>query len=78
MTKLFVDDVFPADVTSLCFQPEFKQDEFVAAVKSWRRPRQWNLSATLFVDDVCPGDIEQGQLGDCWLLSFVSILNLNL
>lgn len=34
--------------------------------KMWRRPSEWCKNPTIFKDDASPGDIEQGQLGDCW------------
>ncbi|KAL0483550.1 calpain [Acrasis kona] len=75
--SVFCDDVFPPDITSLCFEPLFKKPDFVKAITQWRRPRQWCSTARLF-DTVgyLPGDVEQGQIGDCWLLSAFSLVGI--
>lgn len=75
----FSDPIFPPDVTSLCFDPDNpKQDPdvkaFVSQVKTWRRPSEWCKNPVIFKDDASPGDIEQGQLGDCWLLSALGVV----
>lgn len=75
----FCDPIFPPDVYSLCFDPENpKLDpdvrQFVSQVKMWRRPSEWCKNPVLFKDDASPGDIEQGQLGDCWLLSALGVV----
>lgn len=38
----------------------------------WRRPKEINPNACLFVGGVSRFDVEQGALGDCWLLAVVS------
>ncbi|KAF0982122.1 hypothetical protein FDP41_011983 [Naegleria fowleri] len=71
---VFVDEVFPADKSSLCFEPDGdKLPDHVAECVSWKRPSQWCKNCSLFVDSVNPGDIEQAQLGDCWLLSAMAV-----
>lgn len=75
----FCDPIFPPDMTSLCFDPDNpKQDPdvkaFVSQVKMWRRPSEWCKNPVIFKDDASPGDIEQGQLGDCWLLSALGVV----
>ncbi|KAL9647931.1 hypothetical protein ABK040_008202 [Willaertia magna] len=71
---VFVDDVFPADKSALCFEPDYKEPEWVSAVVSWKRPKQWVKNPQLFVDSTAPGDVSQGNLGDCWLLSALSVV----
>lgn len=75
----FIDNIFPCDISSLCFDPQAKNmdPEFkkaIAQVKSWRRPSEWCKNPTLTKDDASPGDIEQGQLGDCWILSALGVV----
>eukprot|EP01112_Ceratiomyxa_fruticulosa_P010738 TRINITY_DN2856_c0_g1_i1.p1 TRINITY_DN2856_c0_g1~~TRINITY_DN2856_c0_g1_i1.p1 ORF type:complete len:614 (-),score=139.62 TRINITY_DN2856_c0_g1_i1:132-1973(-) len=75
----FVDAIFPADVSSLCFDPNSPKispeaKDMISQVKSWRRPNEWSKNPVLFKDDASPGDIEQGQLGDCWLLSALAVV----
>lgn len=75
----FCDPIFPPDVYSLCFDPDNPKldpdvKQFVAQVKMWRRPSEWCRNPVIFKDDASPGDIEQGQLGDCWLLSALGVV----
>jgi hypothetical protein len=69
----FNDEVFPADVSSLCYDPEAKPlPDHVKEVYTWRRPRQLCSNPSLFVDSLQPGDVIQGALGDCMLLTFLT------
>jgi hypothetical protein len=75
----FCDHIFPPDKTSLCFDPDNPKLDpdvkaFVAQVKSWKRPSEWCRNPVIFKDDASPGDITQGQLGDCWLLSALGVV----
>jgi len=75
----FCDPIFPPDLYSLCFDPDNpKMDpdvkQFVSQVKMWKRPSEWCRNPVIFKDDASPGDIEQGQLGDCWLLSALGVV----
>ena len=38
-------------------------------VAGWKRPEDIDGSPSVFLDRIEPGDIAQGALGDCWLLS---------
>eukprot|EP01064_Diplonema_japonicum_P010265 TRINITY_DN17579_c0_g1_i1.p1 TRINITY_DN17579_c0_g1~~TRINITY_DN17579_c0_g1_i1.p1 ORF type:complete len:643 (+),score=127.56 TRINITY_DN17579_c0_g1_i1:65-1930(+) len=44
-------------------------------VKSWKRASDLFWEPSLFKDGVNPDDVQQGGLGDCWLLSAVSALS---
>lgn len=39
-------------------------------VNEWRRPK---ATATLFKDSISPLDIKQGYIGDCYLMSAMSV-----
>ena len=62
--KLFEDDTFPADWSSIYkFQtPEFFNSQQV----TWKRPYEFldNISPEFIVDSIVPEDIDQGQLGN--------------
>lgn len=78
-TDKFCDPIFPPDAYSLCFDPENPKldpdvKQFVSQVKMWKRPSEWCRNPVIFKDDASPGDIEQGQLGDCWLLSALGVV----
>lgn len=40
----------------------------------WLRPAAYSPAATLYEDECDPGDIEQGSLGDCYLLTSMAII----
>eukprot|EP00762_Andalucia_godoyi_P008646 ANDGO_04571.mRNA.1 Calpain len=67
----FEDPDFPANAKSLGTLSGVD----VSQVK-WRRPSEMSSSAHLFTDGIEPGDVQQGQLGDCWFLSAQSVLAL--
>lgn len=80
----FEDTLFPADSKSLF--PERSADLGAAkpkgaAIVAWKRPKElakkWGAKACLFMDGADPGDVEQGALGDCWLLGAFSIVAAN-
>jgi calpain-15 len=67
----YQDKKFPAVDASL---GEFEAHASVEAVK-WKHADQICKSqARLFYEGIEPGDISQGQLGDCWLLSALATL----
>ncbi|CAH8440362.1 unnamed protein product [Dicrocoelium dendriticum] len=41
----------------------------------WKRPKEINPSAQFFVGGVSRFDIEQGSVGDCWLLAVISSIS---
>lgn len=61
--KLFEDPVFspPADDGTV----------------KWLRPVQFSLAPKFFADGVSRFDVNQGELGDCWLVAAMSNLTLN-
>ena len=62
----FIDEVFPADSSSLVYDPLVDQlPDFAREVVTWKRPRQLCSAPQLFVDSAQPGDVVQGALGDC-------------
>ncbi|XP_070572374.1 calpain clp-1-like [Ptychodera flava] len=61
--RLFEDDEFPADESSLFFS-NVNHDDTV-----WKRPHELTESPRLLVDGVSRDDVIQGILGDCWFLS---------
>uniref|UniRef100_A0A8C5QDE2 Uncharacterized protein n=1 Tax=Leptobrachium leishanense TaxID=445787 RepID=A0A8C5QDE2_9ANUR len=67
--KLFEDDKFPADKSSL------GKDEDVEVV--WLRPSEITLKPQFIEGGATRDDIRQGKLGNCWFLSSVASLTLN-
>lgn len=66
--KLWEDEDFPANDTSI------QMDKLRGQIQ-WKRPKEIIGDAEYFVDGPSRFDIEQGQLGDCWLLAVVSTIS---
>ncbi|CAL8104582.1 unnamed protein product [Calicophoron daubneyi] len=62
---LWEDPDFPASDASIGIS------EFVGKIE-WKRPKEINSDAELFVDGVSRFDIGQGDVGNCWFLAAVS------
>jgi calpain-15 len=75
----YKDKAFPADDTSLG-EYEGKQGKGAAKSVIWQRGVELSTKPVkqmaLFEGGVEPSDIVQGALGDCWLLSAVTILSM--
>jgi len=68
---LFEDPSFPADESSIYFSRRSgRQFE-------WLRPTEMVDDAQLFVEGASRFDVQQGELGDCWLLAAMANLTLN-
>lgn len=75
--KKFVDPDFPPDSTSLCKDWERLSAKQKISWKKfvWRRADEiFGTEYDVFVQNIEPNDIRQGQLGDCYLLSSLSSL----
>jgi hypothetical protein len=81
----FEDPLFGADERSIVGAPGALAGDAArgAAPKgppivAWKRPKElahrWGCKPQLFLDGADPGDVEQGALGDCWLLGAFSIV----
>jgi len=68
--KKFVDPWFPANSKSLFYTSPAPRLE-------WKRPHDLTSNPELFVDGADRFDINQGELGDCWLLAAMSSLAMN-
>nr|CAD7200723.1 unnamed protein product [Timema douglasi] len=68
---LFEDPDFPAEDTSIFFS------QTPPRPFKWLRPMEISEDPQLFVDGASRFDIQQGELGDCWLLAAVANLTLN-
>ncbi|XP_076548856.1 calpain A isoform X3 [Osmia lignaria lignaria] len=68
---LFDDPEFPADDTSLYFSR--RPDRYI----EWKRPMEIVDSPQLFVEGFSRFDVQQGELGDCWLLAAVANLTMD-
>ena len=73
--KKWEDPDFPADGSSLYLNPSNPPEgamppKFV----KWLRPEEFCTSPQMFCDGVSAGDVVQGALSDCWILSALSIL----
>ncbi|XP_057376386.1 calpain-B-like isoform X1 [Daphnia carinata] len=68
---LFEDASFPADTSSIYYSRRTARD-FV-----WLRPTEIVEDPQLFVEGASRFDVQQGELGDCWLLAAMASLTLN-
>ncbi|KAG7206290.1 hypothetical protein KM043_003666 [Ampulex compressa] len=71
MGRLFEDPEFPADDTSLYFSR--RPDRYI----EWKRPMEIADNPQLFVEGFSRFDVQQGELGDCWLLAAVANLTMD-
>ena len=76
--KLFKDPKFPACNQSMY---KFKKPKIdgVPVNFRWKRPHELLIASEpkFIVDSINPDDIFQGELGDCWFLSAVSVVVQN-
>ncbi|XP_023248416.1 calpain-A isoform X3 [Copidosoma floridanum] len=68
---LFEDPEFPAVDSSLFFSR--RPDRYI----EWKRPMEIADDPQLFVEGFSRFDIQQGELGDCWLLAALANLTLH-
>ncbi|XP_044589127.1 calpain-A-like isoform X8 [Cotesia glomerata] len=68
---LFEDPEFPATDSSLFFSK--RPDRYI----EWRRPMEIADNPQLFVEGFSRFDVQQGELGDCWLLAAVANLTMH-
>ncbi|XP_057319385.1 calpain-A isoform X4 [Microplitis mediator] len=68
---LFEDPEFPAVDSSLFFSK--RPDRYI----EWRRPMEIADNPQLFVEGFSRFDVQQGELGDCWLLAAVANLTMH-
>ncbi|XP_075057082.1 calpain-8-like [Mixophyes fleayi] len=71
---LFTDEAFPANVNIIGSRLSV---EFNTQGIEWKRPLDLCRNPQFIVDDISLFDIEQTQLGDCWVLSAMGALTLN-
>ena len=72
---MFEDHEFKAEMASIYFDPSKPYPDGPEADDIiWLRPSEFCEYPELFKDGVEPGDVIQGQLNDCWILSSLSIL----
>uniref|UniRef100_A0A5K3FGV6 Calpain catalytic domain-containing protein n=1 Tax=Mesocestoides corti TaxID=53468 RepID=A0A5K3FGV6_MESCO len=62
---------------SLYEDPEFPLNSVIGNIGKlpkieWKRPKEINPRADFIVDGFDRSDVEQGQIGDCWLLAVIS------
>ncbi|KAL7061897.1 hypothetical protein AAHC03_01201 [Spirometra sp. Aus1] len=67
---LFEDDEFPAIGSSVFYSQQ------TAGLFQWKRPTELSASPKFVSDGVSRFDVEQGELGDCWLLAAVANLSM--
>ncbi|XP_053315233.1 calpain-8-like [Spea bombifrons] len=73
---LFEDDAFPAGPTSLGLK-DWGPDSENAKKIVWKRPAEIKPDPQFIVGGATHGDVRQGSLGDCWLLSAIASLTQN-
>lgn len=76
---LYVDDTFPANAQSLYGDRRSAAARFMGKGLSgpnyeWKRPHQLGSGWTVIGNSIEAQDIIQGELGDCWFLSALSVL----
>ncbi|XP_018368104.1 PREDICTED: calpain-A-like isoform X2 [Trachymyrmex cornetzi] len=69
--RLFEDPEFPANDSSLYFSR--RPDRYI----EWKRPMEIVDDPQLFVEGFSRFDVQQGELGDCWLLAAVANLTMH-
>ncbi|XP_069952528.1 calpain-B isoform X3 [Cherax quadricarinatus] len=69
--KLYEDPEFPPNDYSIAFNGVTRRSYV------WKRPHEVIENPRFFIDGATRFDIQQGELGDCWLLAAVSNLTLN-
>ena len=73
---LWEDDEFPAGLISLYNDPEKIPDyDKNGGCEQWLRPNELAENPVVFLNDVSPGDVEQGALGDCWFLGSLCVVS---
>lgn len=73
------DPDFPADDSSLYINP-VQPPEWASPNVEWKRPDEiynGEGQAMMMKDGFSPGDVKQGELGDCWLLGAFLTLATN-
>ena len=70
--KLFVDRMFPPKDSSLYARTDSTKDDDVV----WKRATSISEDARMFLEGATRFDINQGSLGDCWLLAAVANLTM--
>lgn len=68
--ELFIDPEFPPDDATIYYSKKYSGFE-------WKRPFEICDNPQLFVDGADRFDINQGELGDCWLLAAMANLTMN-
>ena len=68
---LFVDHEFPANDRSLGNFDDRRKFKTI----TWLRPNEFMKKVNLFEDGVEPNDIEQGALGDCYVLAAIASIS---
>ncbi|KAJ3443723.1 calpain [Anaeramoeba flamelloides] len=74
----FTDPDFPPNMSSIVINVNNYKDK-LNRVKEWKRASEIpseESEIALFKEGMSPEDIEQGSLGDCYLLSSISVLSL--
>ena len=77
--QMWCDPEFPADDSSLYLNP-VQPPEWASPNVEWKRPHeifQGEGPPMMMKDGFSPGDVKQGELGDCWLLGAFLCLATN-
>jgi hypothetical protein len=66
--RLFEDDTFPANDSSL-----YRKNEFAQKIV-WKRPYEFLENPTFIIDDIVSNDLDQGSIGNCWAIASFSVV----
>lgn len=67
--RLFEDDKFPANASSIA-----RFNKNLASGIVWKRPHEFVQNPQFVVGKVEPNDLDQGQLGNCWVVASMAAL----
>uniref|UniRef100_S4R9N5 Calpain 8 n=1 Tax=Petromyzon marinus TaxID=7757 RepID=S4R9N5_PETMA len=76
LRRLFTDDLFPPEATSLGYA-ELGAGSKLARAVVWSRPEEICKNPQFIVDDASRFDLCQGEVGDCWFLAALASVTLH-
>ncbi|CAL8083554.1 unnamed protein product [Calicophoron daubneyi] len=72
LQELFRDPFMPANDSSICGPQARSSSSY-----QWLRPHELTSDPKFIIDGISRFDVEQGEIGDCWLLAALSSLSMH-